>query len=341
VTTLDTASEDGYTSLSERADVTSTTGAPGALPATGQERLLPSLAGGRVDEPVPAASVRARRSLAQIALLLPAGLVFLFLLVLPLFFLVRFSLLPPAPAAPLEGPLSLASYAELGDSYFINILGRTLRIAALVTVLCLLLGYPLAISLARSTGIWRTVQVILVISPLFVSVVVRAYGWLLLLGNRGVVNGALTALGLQERPTRFLQTEGAVVAGLAEALLPFMVLALSAQLQRQDPALLEAARGLGASALGAFWRVTLPLSLPGALAGSLLVFMVTMGSYATPALLGGSQVRLMVTEIYTQVTSVYNWPLGAALAVVLLGVSLAIVVLAGRVAGAGRVQGAS
>ncbi|MCC6176615.1 MAG: ABC transporter permease [Chloroflexi bacterium] len=273
-------------------------------------------------------------------LLVPAGLVFLALLVLPLFFLVRFSLLPPAPSAPLQGPLSLASYAELADSYIVNILIRTLRIAAPVTVACLVLGYPVAISLARATGVWRTIQVILVISPLFVSVVVRAYGWLLL-GNRGVVNGTLTFLGLQDRPTRFLQTEGAVVAGLAESLLPFMVLALSAVLQRQDPALVEAARGLGASPLGAFWRVTLPLSLPGALAGSLLVFMVTMGSYATPALLGGSQVRLMVTEIYTQVTSVYNWPLGAALAVVLLLVSLGIVVLASRLAGPGRIQGAS
>ena len=181
---------------------------------------------------------------------------------------------------------------------------------------------------------------ILVLSPLFVSVVVRAYGWLLILGNRGLLNGLLTTLGLQSTPTRFLSTEGAVVAGLAEALLPFMVLSLSAVLERQPPDLEAAARGLGASALGAFWRVTLPLSLPGALAGSLLVFMVAMGSYATPALLGGSTVRLMVTEIYTQVTAVFNWPLGAALSVTLLLVSLLIVTLASRLAGGRRLSGA-
>jgi putative spermidine/putrescine transport system permease protein len=282
-----------------------------------------------------------RISPAALLLLAPAAILFLLLLILPLGYLVRVSLLPPAPSAPLAGPLSLGSYVSLADGYVLGVLLRTVRVSALVTLVSLLLGYPLAISLARASGAWRTIQLLLVISPLFVSVVVRAYGWLLLLGTRGVVNGALTGLGLQERPTRFLGTEGAVVAGLAEALLPFMVLALSAVLQRQDPALVEAARSLGASAFGAFLRVTLPLSLPGALAGSLLVFMVSMGSYATPALLGGSQVRLMVTEIYAQVTSVFNWPFGAALSIVLLLVSLAIVMLASKLAGGGRIQGAA
>lgn len=274
-------------------------------------------------------------------LLAPAGVVFLLLLVLPLIYLLGISLLPPAPNAPLQGSLGLDSYAQLGDPYLVNILWRTLRISGLVTLLCLVLGYPVAISVTRSHGIWRTAQTILVISPLFVSVVVRAYGWLLMLGNRGVINGFLTWIGLQDHPTRFLSTEGAVIVGLAESMLPFMVLSLAAVLERQDPSLDEAARGLGASALGTFWRVTLPLSLPGAVAGSFLVFMVSMGAYATPALLGGSQVRLMVTEIYTQVNSVFNWPLGAALSVVLLVVSLAIILVAGRITGSERVSGAA
>jgi putative spermidine/putrescine transport system permease protein len=280
-----------------------------------------------------------RRSIATPLLLLPATFLFVLFLVLPLLFLVRVSLYPPGPAAPLSGGPSIDSYLALGDTYLAGILLRTLRVAALVTLGCLLLGYPLAIALARASGPWRTVQLLLVISPLFVSVVVRAYGWILLLGNRGVVNGTLTWLGLQERPTRMLNTEGAVIVGLIEALLPFMVLALAAVLQRMDPGLEEAARGLGAGPLGTFWRVTLPLSLPGALAGSLLVFMVTMGSYATPALLGGSQVRLMVTEIYTQVTTVYDWPLGAALSVALLLVSLAIILIASGLARSERVTG--
>jgi ABC-type spermidine/putrescine transport system permease subunit I len=120
-----------------------------------------------------------------------------------------------------------------------------------------------------------------------------------------------------------------------------MVLSLAAVLQRIDPTLEEAARGLGSSALGTFWRVTLPLSRSGAAAGSLLVFMVAMGSVATPALLGGSQVRVMATEIYTQVTTVFNWPLAAALSMLLLAVSLAVALVAARLAGADRVAGAA
>jgi putative spermidine/putrescine transport system permease protein len=206
---------------------------------------------------------------------------------------------------------------------------------------CLLLGYPLALSLGRSRGSWRATQTILVISPLFVSVVVRAYGWILILGNRGLVNHVLSSLGLIDEPLGLLHTEGAVVVALVEALLPFMVLSISAVLERIDPLLEEAARGLGASPATAFFQVTLPLSFPGALAGSLLVFMVAMGSYATPALVGGSRIRLMVTEIYTQVTAIFNWPLAAALAITLLSVSLAVIVVVSRLAGVGRVSGAA
>lgn len=255
----------------------------------------------------------------------PALAVFALLLVAPLVFLARVSLLPSAPSAPLTGPVSVSGYAEMTDPYLVAILVRTVRVAVLTTLGCLVLGYPLALGVARSRGTWRAVQMVLVISPLFVSVVVRAYGWMLILGNRGLVNGVLIWLGLIDRPLRLLGTEAAVVVGLVEALLPFMVLSLAAVIERLDPALEEAARGLGDSAVGAFFRVTLPLSMPGAVAGSLLVFMVAMGSYATPALLGGSQVRLMVTEIYTQVTAVFNWPLGAALSIVLLTVSLGII----------------
>ena len=273
------------------------------------------------------------KHLRSVGMLAPAGLLFLFLLVLPLVFLFKVSLFSPGPSAALKGALSFESYRQLLDPYIFRILLRTLRISLFVTGLCLVLGYPLALSIVRSTGLWRTVQMILVISPLFVSVVVRSYGWLLLLGNRGLVNGFLKGLGIVSSPIKMLNTEGAVVVGLAEALLPFMVLSLTAVMDRQDGSLKEAAHGLGASPLVEFFLVTLPLSLPGALAGSLLVFMVAMGSYATPALLGGSQVRLMVTEIYTQVTSVFNWPFGAALAMALLIISLAIIMLANRLAG--------
>lgn len=265
-------------------------------------------------------------------LLTPSGLVYVFLLVLPLLLLVRTSLLPPGPSAPLEGPVSFESFTAVIDGYYGTILLRTIRIATLTTLVCLVLGYPLALAVSRSRGGWRTLQLLLIVSPLFVSVVVRAYGWILLLGNRGLVNNVLMTVGLLDEPLRLLHTEGAVVVALVEALLPFMALSLVAVLDRLEPELEDAARSLGASPTTTFVHVTLPLSLPGALAGAILVFMVSLGSYATPALVGGARIRVMVTEIYTQATTVFNWPLAASLSLTLLAIALVLATLSRKLA---------
>ena len=269
--------------------------------------------------------------------LAPSGLVYLLLLVVPLALLLSTSLLPPGPAAPLEGPLSVGSYAALVDGYYGTILARTLRIALLTTLASLALGDPLALSVSRARGGWRTAELLLLVSPLFVSVVVRAYGWILILGNRGVVNTLLMSAGFIEEnaPLRLIHTEGAVVVALVEALLPFMALSIVAVLDRLAPELPEledVARGLGASPLRTFVHVTLPLSLPGALSGAVLVFMVSLGSYATPALIGGARIRVMVTEIYTQATTVFNWPLAASLSLSLLAIALVLTTLSRKLA---------
>lgn len=277
---------------------------------------------------MPRDSQRARDALC----LAPGGAVYLLLLVAPLVLLARTSLLPPGPSAPLEGPLSLASYTALFDSYFGAILLRTLRIALTTTLVCLVLGYPIALSVSRSRGGWRTLQLLLLVSPLFVSVVVRAYGWILLLGNRGVVNSMLMSWGVIDEPLRLIHTEGAVVVALVEALLPFMALSIVAVLDRLSPDLEDAARGLGASQWHTFVHVTLPLSLPGALSGAVLVFMVSLGSYATPALVGGARIRVMVAEIYTQATTVFNWPLAASLSLSLLAIALVLATVSRRLA---------
>lgn len=265
-------------------------------------------------------------------LLSPAALLYLALLIAPLALLLRTSLLPPGPGAPLEGPVSLASYASLADSYHLSLFARTIRIALATTALTLLLGYPVAVSIAASRGLWRDAQMLLVVSPLFVSVVVRAYGWVLLFGRQGLVNDALLRLGLLGEPARLLGTEGAVVVALTEALLPFMALSILAVLERLPRDLDWAARGLGATRWQSFRHVTLPLSLPGALVGAVFVFLVCMGSYATPALVGGARVRVVVTEIYSQATAVFDWPRAAALSMTLLALSLAAVFLTERLA---------
>ncbi len=237
----------------------------------------------------------------------------------------------------MEGPLSVDSYAALFDGYYGTILARTLRIALLTTFFSLALGYPLALSVSRARGGWRTAQLLVLVSPLFVSVVVRAYGWILILGNRGVVNTLLMSAGIIEEntPLRLIHTEGAVVVALVEALLPFMALSIVAVLDRLAPELPEledAARGLGASPFHTFVQVTLPLSFPGALSGAVLVFMVSLGSYATPALIGGARIRVMVTEIYTQATTVFNWPLAASLSLSLLAIALVLATLSRKLA---------
>jgi putative spermidine/putrescine transport system permease protein len=265
-------------------------------------------------------------------LLSPSAIVYLALLAAPMAFLFRTSLLPPGPGAPLEGPVGLASYAQLADAYHLVLFARTLRIALATTALTLALGYPVALAIARSRGARRNLQMLLVVSPLFVSVVVRAYGWVLLFGRRGVVNELLLATGFFDAPVAILHTEGAVVVALTEALLPFMALSILAVLEQLPRELEWAARGLGATPWQSFRHVVLPLTLPGALVGAVFVFLVSMGSYATPALVGGSRVRVVVTEIYTQATAVFDWPEAAALSMALLVLSLAAVFAADRFA---------
>ena len=193
---------------------------------------------------------------------------------------------------------------------------RTLRLSVLTTVLVTLLGFPVALFLSRSRGLSRRVQTLLIVSPLLMSVVVRAYGWMLILGRQGFVGETLAALSLPR--AGLLHTEAAVLLALTESFLPFMILALAASLDRIDPDLLAAARGLGASSARTFFAVVAPLTLPGFLAGASFVMVGSLSAYAIPALLGGSAARTLVMEIYELVTINFDWPTAAAASIALL-----------------------
>jgi putative spermidine/putrescine transport system permease protein len=224
--------------------------------------------------------------------------------------------------------LTTANYRRfLLDSYYQGILLGTLRIAAVTTALALLLGYPLAYLLARHTSRWRGVLLFLVIAPLMSGVIVRTYGWIVLLGREGTVNTLLGALGLTAGPVQFLQTERAVVIALVHILLPYMVFPLFSSLAGQDLQLGQAAESLGAGRLRAFLEVTLPLSRTGIVIGCVLVFTLTAGAVVTPALLGGKNVQMLGTTIYELVLSTLNWPLAAAISSVLVLCQFAIVAL--------------
>ena len=253
---------------------------------------------------------------AAALLLLPALLVVALVAAAPIALLFRVALYPPGPVAPLSGGPELESFAGLLNSPYPSVALRTVRLSLLTTVLVTLLGFPVALFLSRSRGLSRRVQTLLIISPLLMSVVVRAYGWMLILGRQGFVGETLAALSLPR--AGLLHTETAVLLALTESFLPFMILALTASLDRIDPDLLDAARGLGASSARTFLAVVAPLALPGFLAGASFVMVGSFSAYAIPALLGGSAARTFVMEIYELVTITFDWPTAAAASITLL-----------------------
>ncbi|NQV57549.1 MAG: ABC transporter permease subunit [Rhodospirillales bacterium] len=213
----------------------------------------------------------------------------------------------------------LDNYAFLlGDSLYVNALLNSLQIAATSAAICLLIGYPLALGIARAPERWRGVLLLAVILPFWTSFLLRVYAWIGLLKNEGLINAALLAVGLIDQPLQLLQTSFAVHLGIVYSYLPFMVLPLYATLERQDIRLLEAASDLGARPWWAFLTITLPLSLPGVVAGFFLVFIPAVGEFVIPELLGNSSTAMIGKVLWTEFFNNRDWPLAAALAVAVL-----------------------
>ncbi|MBD8613541.1 ABC transporter permease [Pseudomonas putida] len=218
---------------------------------------------------------------------------------------------------------TLANYASLlSDSYFYEIFWRTFWISALVTLLCVVIGVPEAYILSRMGTPWRSIFLILILTPLLISVVVRAFGWSLLLGADGLINQAITALG--GRPLKMLYTPFAVILALVHVMLPFMIIPVWTSLQKLDPAAEQAAQSLGASQAKVMRMVVLPQIMPGVLSGTLIVFGLAASSFAIPGLLGGRRLKMVATVVYDQYLSELNWPMGATIAVALLLANLLI-----------------
>ncbi|EPM69672.1 ABC transporter permease [Pseudomonas syringae pv. theae ICMP 3923] len=218
---------------------------------------------------------------------------------------------------------TLANYtALLSDSYFYEIFLRTFWISALVTLLCVLIGVPEAYILSRMGAPWRSIFLILILTPLLISVVVRAFGWSLLLGADGLINQAIQFMG--GRPVKLLYTPFAVIIALVHVMLPFMIIPVWTSLQKLDPTAEQAALSLGASQAKVMRLIVLPQVMPGVLSGSLIVFGLAASSFAIPGLLGGRRLKMVATVIYDQYLSELNWPMGATLAVALLLVNLLV-----------------
>jgi len=214
---------------------------------------------------------------------------------------------------------SLANYLEvLEDDYFHLIFGRTFGLAFLVSLICVLIGAPEAYILNRMRNPWKSLFLLVIIGPLLVSVIVRTLGWALLFGSQGGISAALQWLGLSDGPVSLMFTTTGMVIALVHVLVPFMVLTVWASLQRLDPQVEDAALTLGASQSTVLRRIVLPQVMPGVLSGSLIVFSLTASAFATPAIIGGRRLKVVATTAYDEYLSTLNWPLGAAIAILLL-----------------------
>ena len=241
----------------------------------------------------------------------------------PLGIVAVYSVLSRGAYGGVELPWTLENFGRLWDPVYGEIFVRSFWIAAVATVLCLLLGFPLAMFIARSEK-HKNLYLSLVILPFWTSFLIRTYAWMFLLRDTGIVNTALQALHLTREPLALLYNDGAVILGLVYGFLPFMVLPLYATLERLDPNLLEAAADLGAHPSDTLWRVTLPLSSSGIRAGAILVFVPCLGTYLTSDLLGGSKTVLIGNVVQNQFTAARDWPFGAALSLTLMAVAMAL-----------------
>jgi putative spermidine/putrescine transport system permease protein len=297
------------------------------LPSAGSPAASP--AGEHPDEAAPGERPRPvrRQGLVILQLLLPALVVVGAFLVPPILGILAGSVLQEKQD--LSAP-SLRNYVRfVADPYYLRILVFTLKVSLVTTLCALVLGYLIAYHLVRSvrSRLLRRVIYLIVVAPLFTSAIVRSFGWMVSLGNAGFINHTLLGLGIIDSPIRLIFNETGIVIGLTHILLPFMVLSIASVLQGIDQTLEEAAMDLGASRIVTFLTVTLPLSLPGVVAGSLIVFTLAMSSYVTPAVLSGGRLKVVPMLIYEQYVSVFDWGFGAAMSIVLLALTLAITAL--------------
>ncbi len=289
-------------------------------------------------------AARARMSLAaRLVLALPYGWLILFFLA-PFALVLKVSLssseLGQPPYAPIFnsfdladirdklGALSLDAYAGLvGDSLYLQSYVNSVLIAAAATMIALLVAYPLALAIARSEPNRRPLLLLLAIAPFWTSALVRVYAWIMILKDEGLINHALMGIGLIAEPLHIFATNWAVLIGIVYSYLPFMLLPLYAAIENQDRALAEAAADLGASPTGVFWRITFPLSLPGVLAGALMVFIPAVGEFVIPDLLGGSDTLMIGATLWNDFFANRDWPAASAAAVALLALLVGPLVL--------------
>jgi len=275
-----------------------------------------------------ATTAPSRETRAAWSLALPALMLFTGVVVIPLAMTVMLSFHDWGQYKGIEPVFILKNWREIAsDPYYAEMFLRTFRVAVLATLITAAFGVPEAYILSRMSGRWRGFFLLIILGPLLISVVARTLGWALLCGgNNGVANKLLMSIGLIASPVHFMFTETGMVVALAHAMMPFMVLAVWTALQRTDPQIENAAISLGASPLTVARRIILPQIMPGVLSGAIIVFSLSASAFATPAIIGGRRLKVAATLAYDEFLNTLNWPLGAAIAVLLL-VALVLIVV--------------
>jgi len=264
------------------------------------------------------------------ALLAPGGFWLLLFFLIPLLVMFVYSFMPRGIYGGVEPGFTLEHYARFFDPLYLEVLQRTFLWSIACTVICLVLGYPVAYLIVRG-GRWRNILLFLVVLPFWTSFLVRTFAMIFLMRDTGLINNWLLKLGLIGEPLSILYTPFAVMVGLVYGFLPFMILPIYASLEKLDPSLLEAAEVLGARPRARFRKVTLPLSMPGVVAGCLLVFIPALGSFLTSDLLGGAKQMMIGNLVQNQFSSARNWPFGSAASFIVMALVLAAVMIYLRV----------
>jgi putative spermidine/putrescine transport system permease protein len=268
------------------------------------------------------------RANVALLLVLPTLLFLACFLVAPYVNMLVMSFRNPSTSNVFAPGYTIGNYTRaLGDPYYLTVLGQTMLFGIVTTMVCLALGYPVAYHLARTQSRWKGVLYVGVLSPLLVGVVVRCYGWIILLANNGLINDGVKKLGLFSSGLKLMYNSFGVGVGLVHVFLPFMILPLVSAIQSIDPTLEEAAQSLGASRARTMRRIVIPLSLPGVQAGSILVFVLTISAYVIPILLGAFKIKIMPTLVIQLLIDAFLWPFGAALAFILAASGAVVVYL--------------
>ena len=274
------------------------------------------------------AVTKTQQGLTRSLLLAPAALWIIGFFIQPYLLLAYMSFKPTSSTGPYLPGFTLENYIfNLTDPFYWEIMFETVAQGVLTVVICLLLAYPVAYRLARGNsrhkGFWYT----LVISPLLVGVVIRCYGWMVLLADKGLINDGLLSLGLIDAPLPLMYNRLGTMIGMIQVYLPYMVISLTGSIQAVNPELDYTARSLGASRFTAFRKITLPMSLPGILSGSIMVFVLTISSYAIPILLGGNRIVTTPLLIVQNTLEAFDWPGGASMAVIMFVVVVTLLTL--------------